>query len=202
MVSRLENGADTMIAPEKKPLFLLIASIFSFCFLVIKIQPVSVDANIRITIQEQQGNILSISDARRPLRTFTYKIDSIDFPQSETLTHKKLGPLAVRKNFFMEAVTEVTVAKEGLYEFEIWSDDGFRLSLNGFLIAEHKNDRAYRPTTAEFFMPRGKHQLKLEYFQGVAKLGLVASYRYLESKRKHKIGEHSEYLLFSIPERK
>ncbi len=80
-------------------------------------------------------------------------------------------------------------------EFIVFSDDGFRLKIDGKKLIEFTKDRPYKGNKKSIKLQKGLHYITLKYFQGYGDLGLGAWYKD-ENGNKKPIGYDSRYVTF------
>jgi len=85
------------------------------------------DGNIKVVVTQQKGSISNLDTPRKVSSKKTFRVTTVNFPQTRMLKHKDLGETGYSSNFFIDAFGVMEVKSEGAYEFIISSDDGFRL---------------------------------------------------------------------------
>jgi hypothetical protein len=68
--------------------------------------------------------------------------------------------------FALEYTGKFWIEKPGLYEFELLSDDGSKLYIDGQLVIDNDGQHAPLAKTEEVDLTGGIHHLRLSYFQG------------------------------------
>lgn len=120
------------------------------------------------------------------MRGLTYKFfrdtwDEIpDFdmllPEDEgTLEHGffDLAPRTRNESFGFLFEGSLVVTEAGEYTFSLDSDDGSRLTVNETVVVDLNGNRGVgEPTTGTLHLTEGSHPIRLDYYQGVADLGL------------------------------
>lgn len=76
------------------------------------------------------------------------------------------GGFAVRFDGFLEA------PEDGMYEFALRSDDGARLVLHDEVVVDNDGSHSARTRTGAMALARGRHPLRIEYFQDHAEAEL------------------------------
>ncbi len=161
--------------------------------------PYKAPLTVELKIIKSSKPITSIYPKEPISKTQSFKIDVVDFPHGDTLTHSSIGALGVSKDFYLELNTIMDVKEDGIYRFLVLSDDGFSLTIDDKLVSRFKKDREYLPTMAERYLKKGQHRLSLFYFQSGGPLGLRAEYAKKGENSGALIGEDSKYIMFSLP---
>jgi len=153
------------------------------------------EQNISISILQNSKKIISLDQPK----SISFKKDSsvkyLFFPPGKNLYNKSIGYTGFTTNFFVKAEVNSIVKRGGLYHFVIYSDDGFRLSIDKKTVCQYLGDRPYLKTECSYFLKKGKHDLKIDYFQGYGPLGLKAGYSF-DGKKYFLIGKDSRYIIF------
>ncbi len=155
------------------------------------------DSNISVKIIKQKGNI---KDLNVPIKQLYFKkidIDTVNFPVKRVLWHHIYGSLGSKSSFFMDINTNIILKKDSQMSFAIGSDDGFRLSIDSKEICSHIKNRAFAYTKCSKKVKKGKHKLRIFYYQGYGPMGLIAYYAI--NHGRHLVGEDSKYILFEKP---
>lgn len=71
----------------------------------------------------------------------------------------------------------LVVAEEGEYQFYTRSDDGSRLYINGKLVVDNGGDHGVQEKTGTIHLSKGRHAMRIEYFNGGQGYWLDAYYR-------------------------
>ena len=127
-------------------------------------------------------------------KTETLLFSQLYFPNSNILKNNLYGNLVYRSNFFIDFTSNFYLDKDSEIKFEIYSDDGFRLKIDGKKVAEFIKDRPYKKSEGKIFLKKGKHQFTLNYFQGYGNLGLGVWY--IIDNKKTIFGKDSKILHF------
>jgi len=80
-----------------------------------------------------------------------------------------------KEHFGLVYEADFIAQKEGFYNFDMASDDGGRLSINGKVVVEHDGIHPLVNHTGKLKLDRGVHKFRLEYFQKGGGQGLVLS---------------------------
>jgi len=159
--------------------------------------PVTTEMRISVKVVKNQTNIIRIHQKRNVRYEKTLYIDEINFNTSgNMLKHRKIGSIGYDENYFVDFEAIFDVARESIYQFEIGSDDGFALFIDKKLICEFVTDRPYAISQCECSLAKGKHKMKLSYFQGYGNSGLTGKYRQVGEKEFAYIGANSDGLTF------
>lgn len=154
------------------------------------------DGNLLVTIVKQKGGIGHLDTPRKVADSKTMPMQRIDFAQGRMLENSQYGKLGYTTNFFLDIRTEMLVKKPALYRFEVSSDDGFRLKIDGKTVCEHPGDRPFGASRCSLALSKGRHRFELSYFQGGGPMGLRATYGEASSKRRYIVGEDSDMISF------
>ncbi|BFM19780.1 PA14 domain-containing protein [Gilvimarinus japonicus] len=138
-----------------------------------KLIPPSVDPVLTMVLSKSNGQINRIDQARHISDTRTHLIDRVEFNADNHFKHPTLGILGWSEYFYADINTQFKVTKASRYRFEVGSDDGYQLEIDGNIICEHKRDRPFQRNTCMQPLNAGKHQLTLRYFQGYGNAGLT-----------------------------
>jgi hypothetical protein len=145
-----------------------------FAALVIRqMLPPSVDAVLTLTLSKSAGPVSQIDQPRNIAKRQTLLIDRVELHADNQFKHPTLGVLGWGEYFYADINTNFTVAKDAEYRFEVGSDDGFQLAIDGRIICEHKLDRPFQLSTCNLPLKAGAHRLALQYFQGYGNAGLT-----------------------------
>jgi len=71
---------------------------------------------------------------------------------------------------------EIGINIEGTYKFQLSSNDGSKLFINNKLIVNSDGLHGFFCKSGEIFLPKGKHKIKVEYFQAGGGKGLELLY--------------------------
>ncbi len=159
------------------------------------VRPRQIAPNIKAVLTKQDGSIANIDTPRKASTTKNYLLDVVEFQNSNTLIHKTMGPLGFTNDFFIDFEAELEVLEAGMYTFNVASDDGFRLWVDDKQLAEWLGDRPVATTPGKIALDKGRHKLRLSYFQGYGNLGLKVTYN-KEGSSSYRLGESSAQLEF------
>ena len=164
-------------------------------FIVLKTIHFKKEQNISISVLQNSKKIISLDQPKSISFRKNLSVKYLFFPPGKSLYNRSIGYTGFTTNFFIKAEVKGIVKKEGLYHFIIYSDDGFRLSVDKKTVCQYLKDRAYSKTKCSYFLKKGKHLLEIDYFQGYGPLGLKAGYSF-DDKRYYLIGKDSKYIVF------
>lgn len=93
-------------------------------------------------------------------------------PNAETVkqtidltTTADFGATAFADRFISHTLGRVQVTQAGTYQFELTSDDGSRLSLDGAVVVDHDGLHGAEPKTGSVTLSAGYHPLFIEHFE-------------------------------------
>jgi hypothetical protein len=181
---------------KTKLAFLVLVLLFGIFFISRIFSPFIPVRNIAMTIVKQKGDIVTLDTPVDQDFKEVYYINTVNFRPGHILYHNDLGNFGYDLDFFMYFKSLIKVEQDGLYTFNVASDDGFRLKLNGKMIGEFISNRSFDSNQYKVFLAKGYYDMDLSYFQGYGNQGLSAQYSYGDS-RYYFIGEDSAYLHFS-----
>lgn len=147
--------------------------IFVALLVVDRLIPPSVDPVIAMTLSKNKAQINSINQKRDIEKTKEYMIDVVDLSLKNRFNHPVLGVLGWGENFFADINTTFTVSEKGLYRFEVGSDDGYELKVDGRKLCSFKKGRPFKTKICRARLIKGQHKLLLNYFQGYGNAGLT-----------------------------
>ena len=150
---------------------------------------------IKTTIIQSATPLHHLDDPIKIRKKEILWIDKLYFPKGNELRHPTYGYLGYRQNFLILFDSDFVLEKDKRVKFTIYSDDGFRLKIDGKRVMEYTSDRPFRKSEASIILPAGKHHLFIKYFQGYGQLGIVGYYQ-VGSAKPHLIGKSSEELRF------
>lgn len=183
----------------KKNHFLLVTVIMLGILIVYKIIPLRVlfaDKNIDMIISKSKTSLTNLDNMRNISAMEKYSIDKIDFDNGQELKHSVLGITGYTTDFFIDFSTVLYAVDDCTIVFTVYSDDGFRMSIDDVLIMEFTGDRPFSMSEKEFRLAKGIHTLKMSYYQGYGQLGLKAYYKKTDSGTRYFLGESSRDLKF------
>lgn len=164
--------------------------------IIYKTSPTKISPTVKIEIFKQDEHIPHIDFPRAKNEKKTFFVDSIDFINPQTLKHPKTGELGFSSNFFADFYLKAEIKKKGEYFFSIFSDDGFRLFVDGKPICEFIADRPIAKTECKAFLEKGEREIKLSYYQGGGNMGLRVYYREKDFKKERLMGQNSDNIKF------
>ncbi|MEL6369897.1 MAG: PA14 domain-containing protein [Pseudomonadota bacterium] len=86
-------------------------------------------------------------------------------------------PLSVQSNYAIFAQGTLPITTAGDYTFNIFSDDGFSLRINGAEVAVHDRPRAPRSSTeSSIYLPLGSHDIEVVYYERTGRAVLEVSH--------------------------
>lgn len=150
---------------------------------------------VGVTISQNDGGLSTLDSPKKIVSTQHIDVDRLDFPEGSMLEHAQYGKLGYTQDFFIDAETVMQVTQADTYRFEIRSDDGFSLTIDGRKVCEFRGNRPMRSTTCNYRLGKGRHLLKLSYFQGGGPMGLEAHYRRAKGTNRF-VGDDSDGVIF------
>lgn len=186
---------------RKKEVYFLLFVLLVGIFLLVKTVRFSWnDGAVTMKITQNRGAIATLDTPRKPLSTQKMNVKKIYFPQGRMLETPQYGKLGFSNNFFLDFRTYAQIKKKGIYLFDIRSDDGFRLKINGKTICAHPSNRPMRSTVCKVKLEPGRVGIALSYFQGGGPLGLEARVQGPGDKRSRFIGENTGNIVYEKSE--
>jgi hypothetical protein len=177
----------------------LVALIVIGLGIIYKILPkdifISFDRYMRVTIETQNTSITNLDQPLNKKASDTFFVDTIDFPDGNTLRHERLGAYPYSSDFFTTVEGEFDILAAGDYKFFVSSDDGFRLTVDGTILGEFTGDRPMAENEGSISLKTGRHSFVLKHFQGFGQLGLRAWYSGPNCERRL-MGLNSDCLRF------
>jgi len=168
-----------------------------FTLLIInRITPPWIDPVIKLTISKNRVGINNIHQERNIEFTKEVMVDVLDLAHKSRFRHSRLGDIGYVDNFFVDISKSFTVKTAGKYRFNVSSDDGFSLSIDGKRLCEHVGDRPLTLQSCPLELSKGEHQFELIYFQGFGNAGLKVDYLNELDKKVYVFGENSKHLNF------
>lgn len=161
---------------------------------------VPMDKHIQISLCQSKDALKHLAKPNSCLKDGSVSIDTLHFPPSHTLEHARLGKLGYKKNFFLEANSSFTIDTPTEYTFEISSDDGFALYIDGQIICKYTRPRSFKTSVCTIKLIEGNHTLGLSYFQTSGQTGLEGIYGLSESQERYYIGEDGAGVHFGVRE--
>ncbi len=136
------------------------------------------DEHIKSTVAEGNFRLVSKSKAA-PVKCKAYHIDNIELlpdfselkPEQESVAmefsvKELLGSTFKEEQIAVVLESYLEIEKQGLYKFFINSDDGSKLYVNNRLIADNDGDHGVRERDGKITLNKGKHHIRVEYFNG------------------------------------
>jgi len=84
-----------------------------------------------------------------------------------------LGNLPWGDEFSLRASGYIDVPADGTYTFELESDDGSRLWVDGTLVVDHDGLHGFAPLEGKVILEEGRNSINIEYFENTGSAGLV-----------------------------
>ncbi len=148
---------------------------------------------IKAIIIQSKNPIRTIDDPIVPIKKEILYFETIDFPKSKRLWNSIYGDLGYTHDFIINFFSKIYLAKDQYVKFIVYSDDGFRLKIDGKDILEFRKDRPFSKSETVVYLSKGAHRLKLKYFQGYGQLGLKVYYT--TSDTPEGLSKHRNYLI-------
>lgn len=175
------------------------AAVFGLILLIGNVAPVYlIKKNIKVVMKLSSKPIGNLNQKMTIKRENIFYLNTLNFQDGMFFEHPDWGSLGVTKNFYLDCSVDMTVKAAGKYIFAVGSDDGFRLWVNGKKKAEFINGRAYAVNRATVELPKGKHRIRVLYYQGGGWLGFSFKYRFADGPLLL-IGKNSPWARFSRP---
>lgn len=173
-------------------ILMLLLSVFTIYMTYIP----KLDNNVLLNIYQLNHNIKNVDYNFDEKNKKTFFIEKLAFKNNNTLTDDSLGKLGFNKNFFIDAFLTIDVKNDEKIVFAIRSDDGFNFILDGKELFSYKNPRKFQLTKKEVFLKKGKHKIKIRYFQGTGMLGFEGFYK--SNGKTQYLGLNSENIKFIV----
>jgi hypothetical protein len=117
--------------------------------------------------------------AELSLKVFAGDWDQV--PDFDTLTPESSGTLAsigldrwpLREHFGLDLSGYLDVPADGVYNFELMSDDGSKLSIDGKLVVDNDGTHSMLPKSGSIALAKGLHPIRIGYFNKTGGLGLA-----------------------------
>ena len=155
---------------------------------------------VKMTLVKNRGGIADLDSQRNVEYSRTYEVSEVSVDYSDSMLEiPGVGKMGFKDDFFADYTTIMFVPKGELYVFKVTSDDGFRLTIDGKVVAEHPENRPMTETKGEVYLERGEHTLVLNYYQGYGPLGLETSYGRKKGSKTATIGRNSGGVKFKLP---
>jgi alpha-L-fucosidase len=128
---------------------------------------------------------LSPANAMIGLRRKVYLGEWSELPDFDSLTehsNEKVANLLLDESRYSEdfgAVIEgvIRIPETGVYQFELTSDDGSKLLINGQVIVDHDGIHSASAKSGEAALAKGRHIIRVEYFNGKGNFSLNLKWR-------------------------
>ena len=113
----------------------------------------------------------------------TQQSQSINIRESNTtgnfVDDASIVPLSNQSNYAVYAVGSVVLDQAGDYSFNVFSDDGFSLTINGDVVSSFSRPRAPRSSIqSEIFLDAGRHTVEVVYFERTGRAALEVSHAF------------------------
>jgi len=132
---------------------------------------------IKATIIQSKTPVRDIDSKVVPAKKEELWIDRLYFPVGNELRHPTYGYLGYKRDFVVYFDSEVESKKDQNVTFAVYSDDGFRMFVDGKRVGEYPKDRPYSRTLVNTYLPKGKHHIRIKYFQGYGQLGIKVKFK-------------------------
>ena len=144
---------------------------------------------IRVRLFPQHSSVVHLDQVDFSGKNRTFFVDRVEFPVGEQLSHPSLGNLGYKTDFGMELSGKFDLPQAGNWLFEVASDDGFALKIDGVLVGERRSDGAQEKTVLKTPLASGRHEILLTYFQGFGPMGLTVKCKRDDSPAWHVLGK-------------
>ena len=94
-------------------------------------------------------------------KVFQFELDKIDVPKN---------------NFAIQYISFIRIEKEGYYEFSSSSNDGSKLYIDNKLLVDNDGEHGAKIMSGSTFLTKGKHRIRVEYFQSGGSKALKVKY--------------------------
>lgn len=159
-------------------------------------RPSTIVPNFEVTLSLSRDRVERIDQQRNVSSRNKFFVDVLRFDPAEMLTHVHLGKLGARENYFLDFAGNFEVLADRVFAFGVKSDDGFRLLIDGAVVLESPERRAYALSQVELPLSKGLHRIELNYFQCDGTQGISAGYQLREEQKLYRMGEGSAYIRF------
>ena len=149
---------------------------------------------IQTTIIQSRTPLRHLDDPIHPIRKEILWIDTLYFPKGNSLYNPIYGNLGYSHDFVILFDMDIMVQKDIPTTFIIYSDDGFRLAIDGKKIMEFTKDRPFSKSETTLTLKAGKHHIHIKYFQGYGQLGIVGYYKVAHTTKL--LGQNSHDISF------
>ena len=134
--------------------------------------PPRVDAVLRLDITHNAEPIQHLDQARAVRDQRTVWIDRLDLAEGGQFRHRQLGQLGPGEQFFVDLELRLRNPESRLIHFEVESDDGFALEIDGERLCAFTAQRGLSAQRCPVLLSEGEHSLRLSYFQAGGPAGL------------------------------
>ncbi len=110
-------------------------------------------------------------------KTYQFKLNKIELP---------------KYNFALRFYSSIEINKSGEYDFYTSSNDGSKLYIDNKLVVDNDGEHGPKQLSGNVFLNKGKHAIRVEYFQSGGSKSLSVYYR----SKEVSFGEIPSYLLF------
>lgn len=181
---------------DKRVVFFLF-SLILFIFVLYKSSyEKSGSGEIKMSIVQNKDYIANIDQNRVEVSKNIFYTPKLEFVRSNVeLQSYELGKMGYSSNFFIDFETTLDVKEDLNITFNIFSDDGFNLLIDEQNIGTYKTNRPLALNQMSYFLTKGLHKFKLEYYQGVGNLGVKALYKI--GNKEYFIGKDSDAIVFN-----
>lgn len=131
-----------------------------------------VEPVLKLRFAQNAVPIHDLDQSRTITSTGERAVDVLDLSRDGAFAHPVLGALGPRENYFVDLDVQIVATQATRYRFEVASDDGFALEIDGRRICAFTGDRALATQQCGLLLTPGPHALALRYFQGVGPAGL------------------------------
>lgn len=140
--------------------------------------------NLKCEVYDLQGlgfNSLPDFDTIQAVKKGTLYVDQLDVVQTNnTVAFSKFVGTSyesIVEYFGLRCTAILSVPEDGTYLLRVNSDDGFKLAIDGTTVISYINARSFASTSANKYLTKGDHPIKIEYFQSSGNKGLFFSWK-------------------------
>jgi hypothetical protein len=181
---------------KSKGLFIFALTLWGW--IIYSIYSNSIEGVIKTTIIQSKTPLTRVDSKIKPIKKEVLWIDKLYFDVGKELKHPIYGYLGYKKNFVIYFDSHIKSLKDQNITFAIYSDDGFRLLIDGRKIGEYPKDRPYSKSIIKTALSKGDHRIRIKYFQGYGQLGIKAEFK--TDKNSFKLlGTDTNTLKFAKP---
>lgn len=137
-----------------------------------------------VVIEESNEPLYQLSRPYTVKRSKHIAVDTLNFTQSLDLIHGTIGKLGFEDDFAMKLTTEFDVLETSVYMFNIYSDDGFAVTLNEQPLIGFENWKKIREEPFRVFkeLKAGHYVMKIRFFEAGVYSALIGFYRPIDPK--------------------